>query len=79
MTKSKNPPTVEWFRSLAAITDALIALENQCVATGFVTVANKLRSAKAEIAAAAEIIQSQAYNELEAEISSEDGSDTTKH
>lgn len=79
MTKSVNTPTLEWFRSLAAITDALIALENQCVATGFATVAEKLRNAKAEIAAAAEIIQSQAYDELEAERTSEDGSDTTKH
>ncbi len=79
MNKSADAPTLEWFRSLAAIADALNALESQCIAMGHGMVADKLRLAKTEIAAAAEIIQSQAYSKLEAEVLSEETKDATKH
>jgi len=79
MKKNMEAPTLEWFRSLAAIADAITALESQCLATGYGVVADKLRIAKAEIAAAADIIQTQAYGELELEADADTGTTTTKH
>lgn len=79
MKKGTDAPTVEWFASLAALADALTALESQCITAGFGVVANKLRAAKVEIAAAAEIIQSQAYDELELTHDTKNGESTTTH
>jgi hypothetical protein len=79
MKKIADVPVFEWFTSLAAITDALNVLENQCTSVGFESVADRIHTAKVSIAAAADIIQDQAYDELAVADSSEDGSSTAKH
>lgn len=79
MPKVADAPTLEWFRSLTAIADALNALEHQCTSAGFENVADSLRAAKASIAAAAEIIQNRAYKELESSGTVEGSNTVTKH
>jgi len=74
----EQTPTLHWFRSLTAITDAINALEAQCAGCGFAAVVEKLRAANMAIAAAAEIIQSRAYEELAAGNALDD-SGRTKH
>ena len=78
MTKTRDAPALELFKSFAAITDALNVLEKQCTSAGFGSVADRLRDAKASIAAAADIVQAHAYDALESVGGAGDGG-ATKH